>query len=36
MDRLAAQARLGIKKTQLFKLVKEYWKDPRDFSVTYN
>jgi hypothetical protein len=32
---LAAKTPLGIKKTKLFKLIKEYRKDPRDFSVTY-
>jgi hypothetical protein len=35
IDRLQAQALLGVKKTHLFKLVKEYRQDPEGFSVNY-
>jgi hypothetical protein len=35
IDRLQAQALLGVKKTNLFKLVKEYRKDPEAFTIGY-
>jgi len=35
IDRLQAQALLGVKKTSLFKLVKEYRKDSETFSIGY-
>lgn len=35
IDRFQAQALLGVKKTHLFKLIKEYRKDPEEFSIDY-
>jgi hypothetical protein len=35
IDRFQAQALLGVKKTHLFKLVKEYRNDPDGFSIDY-